>query len=227
MRTEERSMSRFSDYADFEGAPEQILAQGRWERNARAVLHSKRGRKALAEIREALMALPERRLIEGAVCTVGDVDARYPAVTDAEMEERAAKAREWQAEAGHINPDYPAYCAEILREERDEAREAYMNLAQNKGAGVCLIGAYVWHQKVRSGMDPAEAFAAIPVVLDSETADALGETAEIGKEAGLAYTLAWELAYRNDETYASKTPEERWTAFVEWIDKQLMEGAAA
>ena len=64
-------MSRFSDYDDFEGEPEQILAMGRWERNARAVLKSKRGRKALAELREALMALPEHRLIEGAVCTVG------------------------------------------------------------------------------------------------------------------------------------------------------------
>lgn len=214
-------MSRFNDYDDFDGEPEQILAQGRWQRNAEQVLRSKRGRKALADIREALMALPEHRLIEGAVCTFDDVDARYPAVTEAELAKREADAREWQAEAGLTDPAYPAYCAGILRVERDEAREAYMSLVQNKGAGVCLVGAYAWHQKVKAGMDPAEAFAAIPVVLDTETADALSDTAEIGKEAGLAYTLAWELAYRNDETYGSMTPEQRWEAFVAWIDEQL------
>ena len=218
-------MSRFNDYDDYEGEPEQILAQGRWQRNAEMVLRSKRGRKALAEIREALMALPEHRLIEGAVCTVGDVDARYPAVTEAELEIERQKARATEWGASH--PEHADDCARWLRMEREEAREAYMNLVQNKGAGVCLVGAYAWHKKVRAGADPVEAFAALPVVLDSEAADQLGETADLGQSVGLAYTLAWELAYRNDETYGSKTAEERWTAFVEWIDKQLMEGAAA
>ena len=34
----------------------------------------------------------------------------------------------------------------------------------------------------------------------------------------MAFTLAWELAYRNDETFRDKTPEERHAAFVAWID---------
>ena len=59
-------MSRFRE-GDYEGEPEEILAQGRWEHNARRALKGKRGRKALADLRAALLALPEPRLIEGAL----------------------------------------------------------------------------------------------------------------------------------------------------------------
>lgn len=78
-------MSRFREGDDdYEYA---VLDQGRWQRNARAALKSRRGRRALAEIREALLALPEKRLIEGALCTVGGPE-RVPEVTDAEGESR-------------------------------------------------------------------------------------------------------------------------------------------
>jgi hypothetical protein len=61
-------MSRFDDY-DYE---EQFPNAGElWAANARRALQGKRGKKALAELREALLALPERRLIAGALCTVG------------------------------------------------------------------------------------------------------------------------------------------------------------
>ena len=41
------------------------------------------------------------------------------------------------------------------------------------------------------------------------------------KRAGMTYTLASSLAYRNDESYDGMTPEERYEAFMEWLDKQL------
>jgi len=219
-------VSRFKEYDEFEGEPEQILAQGRWDRNARAVLRSKRGRKALAEIREALMALPEHRLIEGAACTIGDVETRYPAITDAEMEQAEAKAREDQIEFNIRTPDYPARVARRLREWREDDREAYARLVEEKGAGVCLVAAYAWYKKVRAGMDPVEAFTAIPVLGDDDDGDHSRETADLGEDAGMAFTLAWELGYRNDETYGSKTPEGRWEAFVAWIDAELAGSAS-
>ena len=40
-------------------------------------------------------------------------------------------------------------------------------------------------------------------------------------DAGLVYSLASNIAYKNDETFSRKTPEERWTAFVAWIDQEL------
>jgi hypothetical protein len=195
-------MSRFSDYDDFEGLPEQILAQGRWERNARAVLKSRRGRNALAELREALLALPEPKLIEGAVCTVGAAGRRDRHVAEATRAWEAAKPS-WRT----VSP---------WTDEADKLDA----LVQRDGEGVCAVGAYAWYRKVKAGMDPAEAFASLPDVAEEGT-DALSDTAYLGKEAGMVFTLAWELAYRNDETFGRMTPEERYTAFLEWTDAQL------
>src|ERR1700757_3269836 len=62
-------MSRFGDY-DYD--EEYANAAALWQANAKRALAGRRGRKALAELREALLALPEKRLIEGALCTVGE-----------------------------------------------------------------------------------------------------------------------------------------------------------
>jgi hypothetical protein len=64
-------VSRFGDY-DGDGDDE-FNGNGwaMWQKRAELALRGKRGRKALAELRDALMALPEKRLIEGALCTVG------------------------------------------------------------------------------------------------------------------------------------------------------------
>jgi hypothetical protein len=35
------------------------------------------------------------------------------------------------------------------------------------------------------------------------------------------------IASKNDQAWVSKTPEERYTAFLEWIDRELAETAAA
>ena len=214
-------MSRYSDYDDYEGEPEQILAQGRWEHNARVALKGKRGRKALRDLREALMALPEHRLISGALCTVGGVDARLPLMTDADIEREAARCA--NPDSGEVDEAARniAHSAAVTRaDERHALREA---IDRDGGEGVCAIGAYAWHKLVRGGMAPAEAFAALPTVHDNDPdgGDLMGETAEAGRAAGLVFTLAWELAYRNDETYDHITPEERWTAFVAWIDQEL------
>lgn len=216
-------MSRYSDYSDFEGEPEQILAMGRWERNARAVLKSKRGRKALAELREALMALPEHRLIEGAVCTVG-AEQRKAALL-AEAEASAVRCQEsWERYAAE-HPEYP-HLQRIRPYEPDTgAIEELGRLVRRDGEGVCAVGAYAWYRKVKAGADPAEAFASLPDVAEEGT-NALNETADLGESAGMTFTLAWELAYKNDETFDRCTPEERWQKFVDWIDRALDRAAA-
>lgn len=69
-------MSRISE-SDDEDFP------GQWalyEANARRALHGKRGHVAIRELRDALLALPEKRLIaghlsrDGAVCALGALD---------------------------------------------------------------------------------------------------------------------------------------------------------
>jgi hypothetical protein len=220
-------MSRFTDN---DGDDEfWMLDQGRWQHNYRQALKGKRGRQALRDLREALLALPEKRLIEGAVCTVGGLDGRAPAMADEEFARRLAEHEAaWTASGRYLSPDYPRKAAEIDREEREEDREKLAGVIERQGEGVCLIGAYLWHKNVKAGMDPGEAFAAVPAVFgETGDGDPLWETAGLAAKAGLARTLAWELAYKNDETFGNMTPEQRYTASLAWIDAELGETAEA
>jgi hypothetical protein len=174
-------MSRYADYSEDCEVPPEF-----WDNNVRRALKGRRGRKMLAEMRDALMALPEHRLIRGALCTVG-------------ASERAA-----------ANPR--GYLAGELAE----------NVGENGCEGVCAIGAWLWHKRVLGGMDPAEAFASLPELVDAT----LSDTATQATYAGATFTLAWELASLNDESHRGDTPEQRWQRFIDWIDGELGEVAA-
>lgn len=180
-------MSRFGDYDD-EYFPNQADL---WHANVKRALAGKRGKKALAELREALRALPEKRLISGALCTVG-----------------AAKRIE-----GERDP-----WGYLKAEVEDKLKR--------DGEGVCAIGAYLWFKKVKSGIDPQAAFEELPMLLDYE-GDSDYQTAVEGQRAGMTFTLASTLAYRNDMSYESMTPEQRYEAFMKWLDEQLAEPVGA
>lgn len=64
-------MSRFEEYDDYDG-DDKYNGNGwaMWDKRAQLALAGKRGRKALADLREAILALPEKRLIGDALCTV-------------------------------------------------------------------------------------------------------------------------------------------------------------
>lgn len=162
-------MSRFSDY---EGdGDDSFNGNGpyMWEKRAELALRGRRGRKALAELREALLAMPAPRLVESVMCVP--------------------------------NAEVPG------------------------GHDVCIIGAHVWYQKVKSGLDPVAAFEAVPRIKAGDDEfdfnDAGNETALVGRDHGLTFTLAWELAHQNDEDFGGYTPEDRWAAFIEFIDREL------
>lgn len=184
------------DGPDFQNAMELF------EQRARTAIYSKRGRAALAELREALMALPKHELIEGAMC-------RRPKIDEDDAEEETEQVL--GPVAGQVSFDG------AVVEQPDPAQQY----------GVCGVGAYIWWKKVKAGMDPVQAFNELPE-LDTENeymvqGDEMFETAWAGKRAGLSYTLAWELASGNDETFGTLTPEKRWQAMVDWIDKVLAE----
>lgn len=168
-------MSRFDDEYD-EYWPNQAEL---WHANVQRALAGRRGKKALAELREALRALPEKRLISGALCTVG-------------------------AER---------------RPENKWARADFDAKVEADGQGVCAIGAFLWFKKVKAGADPQTAFEELPTLLDSD-GGADYETARAGQRAGMTYTLASTLAYKNDESFGG-TPEERYDKFMRWLDEQL------
>lgn len=182
-------MSRFSD--DYDGDGWFPNADDLWRANLERALGGKRGQAALRELREALLALPERRLIEGAMCTV-------------KAEKRATE-----------RPDPHGWYAQDLGD-----------VVNRNGEGVCAIGAFLWYRKVKAGADPQAAFDELPTLLGSEGGGDL-RTAELGRDAGLTFTLAWHLAYRNDQDYDALTPEHRYEQFMAWLDKQLADPVAA
>lgn len=189
-----------------------------WEANYRRALLSPRGQQVLRTMRDALYALPERRLIISAVCTVGGADIRTPLMTDAEAVEAAESAA---PEA--FNAAWWATLSPLQRATEHAYIEA---LVEDCGEGVCAVGAYAWHQLVLDGNDPDIAFLMLPTFgVDCATGKAwnadtegLFRTAALGKQHGIVATLGWELAYRNDMTYQHLNSRERWVAFVEWIN---------
>jgi hypothetical protein len=203
-------VSRYSDYDDEEAYPGQFEL---YQANLRRAFKGKRGRKFLADLREALLALPEHRLIEGAMCTVGAAERKAALLAQAERQKAFLDAQF----ADRWGP------AELDTEFADDLDQH----VQRDGEGVCGIGAYLWHQKVKAGMDPEEAFRSLPLLLGTEDGGLYETAALAAKEADVAASVAWEAAYRNDETWSDKTPEERHAAFIAWIDHELAEPADA
>lgn len=214
-------MSRFGGDGDYEPVIDkrgrEINTAGLWQGALKAALHSKRGRQALTDLREALMALPERRLIAGALCTVGLAE-RIEAMPATVVREITPYSRDENGKAT-FGPPTPT---EVKNYERQSLIE-FVDENFDQPEGVCAVGAYVWWQKVKAGMDPATAFAELPVLPDTDSGE--WETAEAGRDAGLTERLAYHLAYLNDESLEGVTPEERWQRVVDHIDKVLAEPA--
>lgn len=187
-------MSRFcDDYYE----PEFPNQYDLWSANVKRALSGKRGQKALKELRAALLALPEKRLISGALCTVG----------------------------GTERPDVRKVLEKPVGDPWGYVRADMEAKVKSEGEGVCAIGAFLWFKKVQDGATEQEAFDALPTLLDTDH-DGM-ETAWAGKAAGLTLTLAWDLAYRNDEEFHAMTPEERYVAFMKWLDEQIAEAVPA
>jgi hypothetical protein len=185
-------MSRVGNDSDEEGWPNQGEF---WWANAQRALKGKRGRKALAELREALLMLPEKRLVAGAISTAtlkAEADAEPDTLTD------------WQGKTG---PNI--YKAQALTK------------CATEGIGVCAVGAYLLRKRVLATGEPVEvAMAALPSGTDIYDT-ALDDTVRIAKRAGITQHLGCLLVQRNCEQYRTCTPEERYDRFFAWIDTEL------
>lgn len=181
-------MSRYGDSDHDENFPNEGAL---WRANAERALKGRRGRKVLAELREALLNLPTKRLISSALCTVNP----------------APRHRMKPGEDERMN----GYrFADGLLDE----------LVAEQGEGVCAVGAYLWWRKVKAGADPVEAFDSLPTLTEED--GGLENTAWLARqEASMVYSLAWDLAYRNDETFGALSPERRYQTFLDWIDNEL------
>lgn len=197
-------MSRYnSDYDDFDP-----LAYGRWEANLRRSIKGKRGQQALRDLRDALLALPEKRLIagdfatpQGEVCTVGcavaykRAQAKGITIPEAAVELAAEDPDSWDGYV--LNPETGRYERQVERVRWDSEANALLGTGE-------FYTEERWHDD-----DPAD------------------YTASRGKrEAGMAYTLAWHLGWKNDEDWGRLTPEKRWEKCLAWVESKLAKADA-
>lgn len=82
---------------------------------------------------------------------------------------------------------------------------------------VCAVGAYVAARRAADrGVGLADAIAELADEGDPDYEDA-NATADAGHSAGLAMSVAWHLAYLNDETFEGLTPEDRYQRVLTWV----------
>lgn len=82
----------------------------------------------------------------------------------------------------------------------------------------CAVGALVFHKRVAAG----EATEAVLVDMTRYNDEDEWFTVEQGKDVGLTFTLAWELAQRNDETWGDLAPEVRYLKYLAWVESQII-----
>ena len=79
---------------------------------------------------------------------------------------------------------------------------------------MCVIGVYLANRGADMKKIEAETNGFIPGSID--------DTARIAEEYGMAKTLAWDLAYTNDEALFAWSPEDRWTRMLRYIRSRMI-----
>lgn len=184
-------MSRFDNDGDYEDS----IPWDRWEQIVSNALGGKRGQAALAEIEEALVALPEAKLIEGhlatkdSVCTIGALVAHKRAKRDGTDIATASEAMAVvkPCMCGHSPAEHAGGHCTALR----------------WGGGECYCDEF-----------------------EQDTEEA-HDTASAGQAEGLAWSVAWHLAYLNDEQMGGLAPEERYRKMLAWVRRAQGKEAVA
>lgn len=197
-------MARFNDdWYDGEEFPNQTAL---WNANIERSIKGKKGQAVLRDLREALLELPQPRLINGYIAAGNEVCAVGALVLKRRVSKGEARG-EVLKELERLVKPY-CECSHSIDEHED-------------GTGHCTF--YSKYSK-RGCWDACEKFRLDP----EEMGDEFGAdvTASVGTKVGVTYSLAWRIASLNDQTFGNATPEERWQKMMEWIDKNLEQPVA-
>jgi hypothetical protein len=181
-----------------------------WWANVERALSGKPGQTALRELEQALLDLPEKRLISGhlalngQVCTVGAL-ALHRRVSAGETREAVLEL---------LERAIPTDCAHCYHPEDDHGEDGCSGCADIRR----------WHAEAGR-----EYTRSCPGFEPSEYPNCDGEliTTEQGVAVGLTFVLAWRLAYLNDEDFADATPEDRYERVLEWVRRAILEPVPA
>jgi len=182
-------MSRFTDYDD-EFYPNQAAM---WWANVSRALKGRKGQQALMDLEQALLDLPEKRLISGYLAADGEVCALGALALSRRVEQ--GEVREQILASLEDKTPPVCECGHLKREHAED--------------GHCEG----WATSQRGCWEACTQFR-----LDADSHgnyDGSDVSASAGVEVGLTYTLAWRLAYLNDEDLAGLSPEQRYERVLE------------
>lgn len=160
---------------------------GLWEATVSRALGGRRGQQALAELETALLELPEPSLIEGHLAYGGATCA-----VGALVAHRRAQ------------------------QEGVDIGAAIETISGGVECGLCGHGRGQHEGSGCNGRHSQDRPCSCTMFDPSESED-IWQTVDAGQRVGLMQTVAWHLAYLNDEQFAGATPEQRYRLVLEWV----------
>lgn len=162
-----------------------------WHSIVSNALGGKRGQAALAELESALTALPEQKLVAGKLAAEGSVCAVGAYVAKHRAEAEGITVAE---AVERMVENTPCECNHS-KDSHDERGCGGRSLFDRNSTCYC--------KEYRPERQYAH------------------DTAEAGQRFGLTWTVAWHLAYLNDEQFENCTPEERYEKVLAWVQRAL------
>lgn len=190
-------MSRFHEDGD---DPEYPNAGELWWANCERSVTGRRGQRVLADLEAALLAMPKKALVSGAVatadgcaCTVGALVAHK-----------------------HAREGYLSFveAMQALANRHSRCDCGHGTAKHALGFGPCFATRSFGWNPIKYVPCSCRGFD-----IDDSGFDA-HDTAWLAKEeAGLTFALAWRLVYLNDEELSLCTDEERYAGVLAWVRK--------
>lgn len=182
----------------FESDGEDGISYELWETILSNALGGRKGQAALAEMESALLALPKKQLVHGTlatnqgdVCAIGALVAHHKSVEQGVDIETIIEAlgAGVRCWCGHVHGDEP--CTQVMPN-------------------------YVWDAKTRERTQQGDRVCRCEC-FEVEGEDAWERTIPAGQWIGLNWTVAYHLAWLNDQEFGNSTPPERYAQMLAWV----------
>jgi hypothetical protein len=206
-------MSRIN-YSEDEDYPGQFNL---FRANVRRSIRGKAGQAALRDLREALLALPNKRLVAHYLAKDGDVCTTGALVLQRRSEVEAKP--------------FDVLAAELSAETEGRAScECYHERRFHEGGTGACSECVRWHAEVAALPEERRYTIGRPICEAFEDAnwgdeDEEGTTEAAAVEVGVPRLVAWRLVELNDMDLDRETPEERYAKVLAWVEKRLELGA--
>lgn len=139
----------------------------------------------------------------------GDVDEKFPAHLWDSWYSRSLKGKRGQKNLRDFIAALDAMPEKRLIADAEVEKHPVDDEREYEVAGVCAVACFA----ASRGEDPRW--------FGGEEDSDIFTTAELGKNAGLSWTMAWEMARANDDVFSDSTPEERWQKMRDWAVARL------